>query len=181
MPYQEVLEFWFQELTPEDWFQGGQDLDHVIRERFCDTLKQARAGELVSWRETIQGRLAEIIVLDQFSRNIFRNQAEAFDSDGMALILAQEAVKDGDQYDLSDSERSFLYMPFMHSESLYIQEEFAMKYFKEEGLETNLPFAKEHYQTIKDFGRFPYRNQALGRETTPEEQVYLDERKKSKE
>lgn len=176
MDYQEVLNFWFQELTFEDWFQGGEALDETIRERFGEALVKARAGEFASWRDTIQGRLAEIIVLDQFSRNAYRDQGKAFYSDDMALALAQEAVSTGKQYDLTDAERSFLYMPFMHSESLYIQKEYSMKYFKEEGLEENLKYAKEHCQTIEKFGRFPYRNEALGRQTTPEEQEYLDQK-----
>lgn len=174
MNEQEVLNFWFEELTPEQWFQGTAALDQEIRVRFKDTLDKARAGELADWRETIEGRLAEIIVLDQFSRNIYRDQGEAFDSDDMALALAQEAVRYNKQYDLSPEKRAFIYMPFMHSESLFVQENYSLHYFKEEGLEQNWPFAESHHETIKTFGRFPYRNEALNRETTSNEQAYLD-------
>lgn len=174
MNKQEVLNFWFEELTPNEWFQGTVELDKKIKDRFKKTLIQARAGELAHWRETIEGRLAEIIVLDQFSRNIYRDKAEAFASDDMALALAQEAVLDNQQQDLPPQKRAFLYMPFMHSESLKIQENYALRYFKEEGLEDYWPYAKSHYETIKEFGRFPYRNETLNRETTSEEQAYLD-------
>lgn len=174
MNKQDVLNFWFKELKPKEWFQGTAELDKQIKDRFKQILDQARAGELADWRETIEGRLAEIIVLDQFSRHIYRNKAEAFASDDMALALAQEAVLGNKQYDLPPQKRAFLYMPFMHSESLKIQEKYTLRYFKEEGLEDSWPFAKSHYETIKEFGRFPYRNEALNRETTSEEQAYLD-------
>lgn len=174
MNKQDVLNFWFEELQPKEWFQSTAELDKQIKDRFKKILNQARAGELADWRETIEGRLAEIIVLDQFSRNIYRDQGEAFLSDNMALALAQEAVRDDKQYDLPPQKRAFLYMPFMHSESLKIQENYALRYFKEEGLEDYWPFAKSHHETIKEFGRFPYRNEALNRETTSDEQLYLD-------
>lgn len=174
MNKQDVLNFWFKELTPNEWFQGTAEIDKQIKDCFKKTLTQARAGELADWRITIEGRLAEIIVLDQFSRNIYRDNGEAFASDDMALALAQEAVRGNKQYDLPPQKRAFLYMPFMHSESLKIQENYALRYFKEEGLEDSWPYAKSHYETIKEFGRFPYRNEALNRETTSEEQAYLD-------
>ncbi len=174
MNKQDVLNFWFEELTPNEWFQGTVELDKKIKDRFKKTLTQARAGELAGWRETTEGRLAEIIVLDQFSRHIYRHKAEAFASDDMALTLAQEVVRYNKQQDLPPQKRAFLYMPFMHSESLKIQENYALRYFKEEGLEDYWPYAKSHYETIKEFGRFPYRNEALNRETTSEEQAYLD-------
>lgn len=174
MDYQSVLDFWFEELETEQWFQSSEELDKQIEDTFGQTLLQARAGELAHWRKSLEGRLAEIIVLDQFSRNIYRGQGEAFASDDMALTLAQEAVKHPDLYDLPAVHRSFIYMPFMHSESQYIHEEYSLKYFAEEGLEYNWPYAKEHYETIRQFGRYSYRNKALGRETTEAEQTYLD-------
>lgn len=173
MKYQDVLTFWFEELEFQQWFQSSDELDQLIRDKFESTLHKARAGELSHWRETIEGRLAEIIVLDQFSRNIYRDQGEAFSSDDMALALAQEAVRDGEQYQLDPTKRSFIYMPFMHSESLHVQENYSLKYFNEEGMDTNLPYAISHHETILEFGRFPYRNEALGRSTTKEEQEYL--------
>lgn len=173
--FEEILYFWFEELNKEDWFKLDSELDNLITERFERILQNAKDGELHYWRKTIRGRLAEIIVLDQFSRNIYRNSIESFSSDGMALILAQEALKIKDKDKLTAAERSFLYMPFMHSESLYIQENFSIKLFSEKGLEKRYKYAKEHYKTIKKFGRFPYRNKVLDRESTPEELSYLQQ------
>lgn len=175
--FEGVLYFWFEELSKKDWFSPDFTLDQLIRERFGDTVKKAKAGELYHWRSSIRGRLAEIILLDQFSRNIYRDNLESFASDDMALTLAQEAIKSNDVSTLTDSEKSFLYMPFMHSESLLIQENFSMKLFQEEGLEKRYKYAKEHYETIKKFGRFPYRNKILGRKSTMEELDYLKEKK----
>lgn len=173
--FEDILNFWFEELSREDWFKEDQELDNLIKYRFEETLKKAKAGELYDWRESIRGRLAEIIVLDQFSRNIYRNTKNAFDSDDMAVVLAQESLKAEDKDSLSIIEKSFLYMPFMHSESLYIQKHFSIKYFSEKGLEKRYKYANEHYETIKKFGEFPYRNKVLGRESTPEEVKYLNE------
>lgn len=172
---EDVLHFWFVELTNKDWFSSNQELDALIKKRFKEILSKAKAGELYSWRTSIRGRLAEIIVLDQFSRNIYRNNARAFSSDDMALTLAQEALKTGEVKFLTKQEVSFLYMPFMHSESLLIQEKFSMNLFAEEGLEKRYKYAKEHYETIKKFGRFPYRNNVLNRTSTSQEIEYLRE------
>ncbi|BCA87027.1 membrane protein [Enterococcus saigonensis] len=173
--YKTVLTFWFEELSPQDWFSANSEVDDKIKHRFGEFLLAAKKGELYNWRKSMQGRLAEIIVLDQFSRNIYRNDSRAFEGDLAALVLAQEAVKLEEKAVLTTLERSFLYMPFMHSESRYIQEQYAMVYFKEPGLEKRYRYAKEHYETIKKFGRFPYRNHALGRRSTPEEKAYLKE------
>ena len=113
----DVLEFWFNELEPKQWFVKDRDLDAMIEARFSLLVEQARAGELFSWRVTPQGRLAEIILIDQFSRNIFRDKPESFSADPVALVLAQEAIGAGADQRLDVQERAFLYMPFMHSES----------------------------------------------------------------
>ena len=115
--YQDILTFWFEELEPKDWFVSNADVDKQIETRFLTTLEQAAQSELFDWRETAQGRLAEIIVLDQFSRNVYRNTPKAFAQDALALALAQETIRLGLDQELTDVERSFLYMPFMHSES----------------------------------------------------------------
>lgn len=175
--YESVLTFWFKELDPSDWFASDSELDKTIEKRFGDMLTAAKNGELVFWRKNMRGRLAEIIVLDQFARNIYREDGRAFEGDTVALVLAQEAALMKEKENLSVEERSFLYMPFMHSESLVIQETFSLTYFKEPGLEKRYRYAKEHHDTIKAFGRFPYRNKALGRITTAEEQTYLEKAK----
>lgn len=174
MTYQEVLDFWFKESEAAQWFTKDEAFDEEIRRRFGAIHGQASRGECVSWRETINGRLAEVIVLDQFSRNLYRNSPEAFAYDGMALVLTQEALASGQLEQLSQVERSFLYMPLMHSESLVIHEE-ALKRFAEPGLENNLAFEQRHLEIIESFGRYPHRNQVLGRTSTAEELAFLKE------
>lgn len=168
----DVLDFWFQELSPKDWFSGDKALDEVIAERFGALHEQARQGELYQWRVTPEGRLAEVIVLDQFSRNLFRGTPESFASDPMALALAQEAVASGADERLTPEQRTFLYMPYMHSESLKIHEE-AVQLFKSNGIENNLDFEYRHKAIIERFGRYPHRNEILGRASTADEIEFL--------
>lgn len=174
MNYEVVLDFWFKKLKPKDRFQVNPQLDQTMTTQFSEVLRQARYGELFQWRAHPHGRLAEIIVLDQFSRNIFRGRAEAFAQDALALILAQEAVSLKVDLCLSTSEKSFLYMPFMHSESLVIHNE-AVKLFSQPGLEGSLEFELKHKIIIERFGRYPHRNGILGRESSPEEIAFLKE------
>ena len=122
MNYLNILEFWFKADTQALWFAKSVDFDALISEKFSDIHQQAAQAELWSWRKSAEGRLAEIIILDQFSRNLFRDQAAAFAQDPMALILAQEAISLDLDKQLSPEQRAFLYMPFMHSESRRIHE-----------------------------------------------------------
>jgi uncharacterized protein (DUF924 family) len=169
----EILNFWFKELTPKQWFEKDTALDRHISERFADFHASARVGELYLWRATARGRLAEIIILDQFSRNMFRDRAEAFSCDIIALILAQEAILQKADEDLTSApEKLFLYMPYMHSESEIIHD-IALTLFDQPGLENNLDFEKRHKQIIDRFGRYPHRNDVLGRQSTPEELAFL--------
>lgn len=172
--YQDVLEFWFDELTPKDWFTGGEEIDAWIEARFSNLHQSAAQGELFEWRQNAQGRLAEIIVLDQFSRNIGRNSPAAFLADPMALALAQEAVAGGFDHQLNEQQKSFLYMPYMHSESLLVHEQ-AVELFSQTGLEHNLDFEFKHKVIIERFGRYPHRNEVLGRTSTPEEVEFLQQ------
>ncbi len=168
-----VLKFWFEELTQKQWFSKDAKVDEMIRTRFGELHAQASRAELFSWRETIVGRLAEVIVLDQFSRNLFRDDARAFAQDPLALALSQEAIRTGLHLSkLSQPQRIFLYMPFMHSESLAIHD-IAVGLFSEKGLEFNLDFEHRHRDILKKFGRYPHRNKALGRVSTPEEIEFL--------
>mmetsp|Transcript_13054 Transcript_13054/g.24933 ORF Transcript_13054/g.24933 Transcript_13054/m.24933 type:complete len:215 (-) Transcript_13054:876-1520(-) len=164
-----VLKFWFEDLSPADWFKSDAALDATIRDKFQVTLERASACELSGWRVDANGALAEIIVLDQFSRNIYRNTRQAFAQDGTALALAQEAISKGFEQNLDPQEKSFLYMPFMHSESSVIHDR-AMELFQAPGLEEELGHEKQHAAMIDRFGRYPYRNEILGRESTPEEE-----------
>lgn len=172
MTYKDVLDFWFQQLTPEQHFIKNDSLDLKMVERFIVVHSEAVAGELSSWREVPEGRLAEIILIDQFSRNIYRDEAKAYVNDPVALVLAQEAIRLGIHQNFSADYRQFLYMPFMHSESRAIHET-ALKLFSEPGLEASLPYEIDHKKIIDQFGRYPERNAILGRTNTPEENEYL--------
>lgn len=174
MEYTTVLKFWFEELTGEEQFGGGEELDRKIAERFSDMHAAAIANELWQWRATPEGSLAEIIILDQFSRNIYRGKGEAFAADAQAVALAQIAVEKGFDQSLSEDKRLFLYMPFMHSESKVIHKT-ALELFEALGNEESLKYEKIHKEIIDRFGRYPHRNQQLGREHTEEEKAYLED------
>ena len=161
----DVLTFWFEELEPQQQFKKSQSIDEQITTRFLPTWGLIMAGETESWRDTAQGRLAEIIVLDQFSRNMFRGSAKAFSADTVALVLAQEAVRSGADTKLTQRQRLFLYMPYMHSESVKVHDK-AMELFADL---PNLDYEVKHKTIIEQFGRFPHRNEVLGRESTEEE------------
>jgi uncharacterized protein (DUF924 family) len=171
---EDVLSFWFQELGADFWFAKSDDVDARIRERFEATHVAAVACELYGWRRTAEGRLAEVIVLDQFSRNLFRKDARAFAADPMALALAQEAIAGGLDQELAPQQRAFLYMPFMHSESAAIHAR-ALELFSVPGLEFNLDFEIKHKAIIDRFGRYPHRNEILGRASTAAELSFLQE------
>lgn len=168
----DVLQFWFAELEPRQWWVKDEALDREIEERFGELHSDAAAGKLYQWREDANGRLAEVIILDQFSRNIYRDRPEAFAWDGMALVLAQEAVRIGADQEFDTPEKAFFYMPYMHSESMAIHSQ-AVKLFDQPGVEFNLEFELKHKMIIDRFGRYPHRNAVLGRESTPEELRFL--------
>ena len=169
-----ILDFWFKEITPQAWWKVDTAFDQLITERFGETLQQAIAGELVDWRAEPLGRLAEIIVLDQFSRNIYRGRAQSFQQDPQALILAQEAVAQNVMQSFSINQKQFLYMPYMHSESLKVHDS-AVALFSEQGLENAFDFEMRHRDIIERFGRYPHRNKILGRESTAEELAFLQQ------
>lgn len=174
MNSQDVIEFWFEEVNPNQWFKKDPELDHLIRMRFEALHAQAARGELSGWRATPQGRLAEIIVLDQFPRNMYRNTPQAFATDHMALKLAQEAIKAGSDEEMPAPQKTFLYMPFMHSESR-LDHEVAIKLFSAHGLENNLKIELKHKTIIDRFGRFPHRNKILSRLSSRQELDFLKE------
>lgn len=171
---EEVLNFWFEELSPQDWYKKNDSLDQKLQDRFGKLLEAASKCELFEWRQTAQGCLAEIIVLDQFSRNIFRDKPRAFAQDSLALALAQECVAKGMDAELPPVQKAFVYMPYMHSESALVHE-VAVELFKQEGLEKNLKFEYAHKKIIGRFGRYPHRNSILGRKSTAEELAFLSE------
>ena len=175
MNWQHVYDFWFQTLTPEQWFSVDSDLDALIEKQFSHYLEAARAGELFSWRDSAKGALSEIIVLDQFSRNIYRNQALAFAQDAQALTLAQTAIKLGQDKELTTTEAGFLYLPFMHSENKLIHG-IAETLFKDH---PSYEYELAHKRIIDKFGRYPHRNQTLGRVSTPDELIFLTQENSS--
>lgn len=169
---QDVLMFWFDELTPQQWFNSFDDVDQAIANRFSTAHEAASKGELFEWRETPDGRLAEIIVLDQFARNLFRGDPRSFATDTLALVLAQEAIAAGDDQRIDPERLAFLYMPFMHSESL-LMHEIAEKLFDRPGMEMNLKSLRSHTKVLQRFGRYPHRNAAVGRQSTADEIDFL--------
>jgi uncharacterized protein (DUF924 family) len=168
-----IIDFWFTELSNAQRFSKDEALDAQLRERFGATLSAAIAGELFEWRRSATGRLAEILVLDQFSRNICRDTSAAFAQDAQALTLAQEMVSRGLDQSLPPGQRAFAYMPYMHSESLLIHQH-ALALFSQPGLEGSLAFEHKHRAILEKFGRYPHRNIILGRTSTPEEEVFLN-------
>lgn len=182
---QDVLNFWFG--GPEHpqygtkrkiWFEKDDAFDSEILERFGTAMVQARSGELDDWKHEPESALALILVLDQFPRNVYRGDARAYAADPKALEIARFAVKSSHDRHFSPIERPFFYLPFEHSEDLADQER-GVALFRGLGDSTDaqdsLRYAIVHKEIIERFGRYPHRNAVLGRETTPEEQAWLDE------
>ena len=168
----DVLAFW-REAGAERWYTRDANFDATVRERFLDLWQEAAAGRLSSWETSDEGALALVIVLDQFPRNMFRGLAEAFSSDALALEVASRALARGVDARTGPPLLQFLYLPFMHSEGLADQVR-CVALFRGGDDPENLRYAEEHADIIRRFGRFPHRNRALGRTTTPEEQAFLD-------
>lgn len=181
-----VLAFWFDKDNESYWFEKNDDFDKRIEDNFGEIWQAAKRGECASWRRTeaqtdnnnavtdLAGRLAEIIVIDQFSRNLCRGQACSFAQDGMAVVLAQEAIKQPYFATLPMEWRRFIIMPFMHSESLAIHEQY-LPLFEQLNHETTLDVEHQHKDIIEQFGRYPHRNETLGRESTKEEKEFLQQ------
>lgn len=169
---QKIISFWFEEIEKSQWFTKDTAFDTLIRSRFEDLHHQATQSELYSWRNNALGSLAEIIILDQFSRNMFRDTPQSFAYDAFALALAQFAISKGLDTQLTPAQRSFMLMPYMHSESLLIHDE-AVRLFTALGNEANLDFELKHRAIIERFGRYPHRNSILGRKSTQEELEFL--------
>ncbi len=194
---EDVLSFWFGPAVSDAqslgermrfWFRGGPEVDRQIRERFADDLERARRGELAAWAETPRGRLALIVMLDQFSRNLFRGKPEAFAQDAAAQELAVEGLERGLDATLTPHEQMFFALPLTHAEDLALQKR-ALEHCA--SWEKSIPPSQKmladgargevvrHHDVIARFGRFPTRNAILGRESTPEELAYLEEVKTS--
>ncbi len=169
-----VLAFWFQETQPAQWWKVDPAFDARVRERFGALHEQARRCELFGWRATPAGRLAEVIVLDQFARNIHRGTTLAFAADPLALALAQEAVAAGADLALPVEQRAFFYLPYMHSESAAIHA-VAEPLMQARAPQHTHDFELKHKAIIDRFGRYPHRNAILGRPSTAEELAFLQQ------
>ena len=168
----EVVRFW-REAGAQAWFNGGEAFDRQCESRFLDAhLAAARRGH-EDWLDTAEGALALLLLLDQIPRNIFRGSGHAFASDGLARHYAGRALASGHDAAFEPMLRAFFYLPFEHSDEMADQRR-SVELFQALGVELYTKYAIEHLQVIERFGRFPHRNRALGRESTPEEQAWLD-------
>lgn len=168
----EVLRFWFEETAPERRFAKNDAFDAAIRERFGALLARLKATRAAGWDERPDTLLAAVIVLDQFSRNLFRGQAEAFAADPIARGLTRTAMRNGWDTGMTGDERAFLYLPLEHSENAQDQAD-SVAAISAIGIPLYTDYAIQHRDVIARFGRFPSRNAALGRTSTPEEEAYL--------
>ena len=167
----EIVSFW-GEAGPDKWFEQDEGFDHAIRLRFLPTYEAAANGEFAAWEESVEGALALVLLLDQFPRNMFRGNARAFATDALARAVADRALARGFDQATELAMRPFFYLPFMHSEAL-IDQERCVRLYEALGDGEQLRYAREHRDIVQRFGRFPHRNRALGRETTPAEQMFL--------
>ncbi len=169
----EILAFW-REAGPSKWFAKDEAFDQACRDRFMPTYEAAARGDLNEWELTPEGALAVILLLDQFPRNMFRGQRETYKTDPVAVMVADRAIERGFDHKVEPEFRRFFYLPFMHSESLRHQER-SVALNEALGAEDSIKWARHHHDIIARFGRFPHRNVILGRETTPEEEAFLQE------
>ena len=169
---QQIIDFWFSPEVSPHWFDSRPELDRLIQERFESLLMLAAEGRLEDWERSAQGALGLCILLDQFPLNMYRGQPRSFETEQQAVAIAKRTVKAGQDRELTDSQKAFLYMPLMHSESPQDQE-LSVQLYEAAGLRENARFARHHRDLIRRFGRFPHRNAILGRESTEEELAYL--------
>jgi uncharacterized protein (DUF924 family) len=169
----DILAFW-RDAGPDRWYAANDGFDAEVRRRYLGLWRQAAAGQLSSWEAGDEGMLALVIVLDQFPRNMFRGDAQAYASDSLARATARRAIDRGADARVDPDLREFFYLPMMHSEHLPDQSR-CVELFRKSGRPDNLKYAEQHADIIRRFGRFPHRNRILGRATTPEEQAFLDQ------
>lgn len=171
--YRSLIEFWFSDEVSERWFKSIPDFDRQLFERYSEIWQAAKRRELDDWCDTATGSLAMVILLDQFPLNMFRGSAKSFSTEAQSRDVARAAIDQGFDRELAAAQKSFFYMPFMHSENLNDQA-LSLKLFDQAGLEDNFRFARHHYGIVERFGRFPHRNKILGRESTDAEIEYLN-------
>ncbi len=170
----DILDFWFKEISPEQWFREDAALDATIKTRFEDAWREGRNGALATWEAEAEGALALIVLLDQFPRNMFRGKGEAFSSDAAARGIAERAITGGFDRQVSPEAQHFFYLPLMHAEDIATQERCVALTRERLGeAHFSYPYALRHRDAILKFGSFPARNQALGRQSTDEELPFL--------
>ena len=169
---EDVISFW-RAAGYERWFEPDAQFDHAVRERFLGTHEAAATGELANWQQTPEGALALLILLDQFPRNMFRGTPRAFATDETARQIARGAIDNGFDRRVDPVMRSFFYLPFMHSEDVADQER-CLALYRDLGDADGIKYAEIHLDAIRRFGRFPHRNEILGRPSTPDEAAYLE-------
>lgn len=167
----DILQFWFEELKPADWWKKNEAIDTICKERFLELWQEQKSKIADAFAVDAETALAATILFDQFPRNMFRDHADAYSTDHLAQQIAELAVERGLDQQLSEKQRPFLYMPFMHAEDLRLQNKSVALFTK---LGSNEKFANNHRDAIAQFGRFPHRNAILGRTTQPEEQAAID-------
>ena len=170
MNHSDVIKYWFSKKSREHWFFSTPEIDNEIKQRYEQLWTRAASGELKGWQDSPQGCLALIIVLDQFPLNMFRGETKGFQTENMAVEVALKAIDNGYDENLNAEELLFLFMPLMHSENLEHQD-MQVKLF--EKYDFNDEYSKHHRNIVKRFGRFPHRNDILGRKSTPDEVEYL--------
>lgn len=170
---QDIIDFWFAEDSRKRWFNSTPEFDQRLRELYLETWEQARRGQLDHWMQSADGCLALVIVLDQLPLNMFRNTAQCYATEAQSREVARHALERKFDQRLAADRKAFLYMPFMHSEDLEDQE-LALELFDQPGLESSLRFARHHHAIVAKYGRFPHRNEALGRASSDAEIEYLN-------
>jgi len=168
----DIVSYWYSDKVRKQWFSSTPELDAEILGKFEQIWVDAAQGNLIAWRSTPLGSLALVLIFDQFPLNMFRGEAKSFQTESDAIMVAREAINNNFDTQLSKQQLAFLFMPFMHSEQLEDQD-MAVELFRQNDLKSNLKFAEHHRVIVKKFGRFPHRNGILGRESTKEEQEYL--------
>ncbi len=168
-----VVDFWFTKTISDHWFSSTIEIDQLIRDEYESIWEQAKTGALDSWKESPEGCLALCIILDQMPLNMFRNTAKSFSTEQQAVEVTKYAIKKSFDNEIPNDRVSFLYMPLMHSENMDDQD-LAVQCFEKAKLERNLPFAKHHRGIVEKYGRFPHRNEVLGRESSQAEMDYLN-------
>ena len=171
--YQALVDFWFSETASQYWFKSTEVFDQQLRDDYAELWQQAKDGQLDSWKAQPMGCLALVILLDQLPLNMFRGTAKSFSTEAQSREVAALAIDRGFDVDMDSKRKGFLYMPFMHSEEMLDQER-SVDLFNQPGLEDNYRFAQHHYGIVERFGRFPHRNEILGRENSDAEIEYLN-------